>query len=549
MSAAVADRRPQTADRRLATPAQLKLVPKTGRKGARKLEDMAPAQQAAFATPEGFAMLCLGMDGKEGRPTLYPQQRAVLRDMTFDGSKVVFRCGNEVGKTSIIVCVLILWHCTVFPAQANGRKPAQAISTAGAWRQIEDQLIPNLKAHAFRFPRDWVFNASTIMVKGVPAYTGFSANDDRTAQGFHGEPTAPLLGIIDEAAGVDDTVAFAIEDRCNPQRVLVTGSPLGPEGFFYRNCTQLAHLYRQHRLTQPDCEHIKREAILRTIEKYDAAALAGENLDAPNWARIEARCKHPFVLSRVFGAFYHDVEGSILSLRDLERCFENPPAPRPGDRMGFIDFAAGGRAETVLALRVGNKAWLQKTWRGDPSDVVGHLVEELNQAQDRWGFKAEEIDADADGPGAVIIPTLRKHRWPVNEFHGGAKARYDGSYFNLISEVWIEGATKLRNREVIVERDAELQAQLTTRKWHRSSELLKRIESKDDLLKRGLPSPDRADALLGCLMPGRLTRSLNFAEQTERIPGTKLMLEPEHRASGVQVDESILASMGMGGGV
>ncbi len=75
---------------------QVKLPPKAGRKGVRKAEDMTPTQRTALATPEGFGRAFLGLP-------MYPPQRAVLRDVAAEGAKVVFRCGNEVGKTSVVL--------------------------------------------------------------------------------------------------------------------------------------------------------------------------------------------------------------------------------------------------------------------------------------------------------------------------------------------------------------------------------------------------------------------------------------------------------------
>ena len=60
---------------------------------------------------------------------------------------------------------------------------------------------------------------------------------------------------------------------------------------------------------------------------------------------------------------------------------------------------------------------------------------------------------------------------------------------------------------------------------------------------------DRAEVLLRCMAPGRLSRSLNLLRQSERIPGTKFMLETPATGRGVEVDEGLLASMGMGGGL
>jgi len=523
---------------------QVRAVPKTGRKGQRKLADMSDKQRMALATPEGFAMCVLGFDGQDRRPALYPEQQAVLRDLTPEGAKVVWRCGNEVGKTSIGVTSFVLWHLTVFPT-------GTVISTAGAWRQVTQQLVPNLKKHSQKFPKDWQFNADNITVKGVPRYAGFSTTNQQRSQGYHGDSLNPLAAIIDEAAAVGDDIFFSFEERCNPQRFFVTGSTLDPVGMFYRASTDLAKFYRQHKLSQPECQHIPREAIFRTIEKYDPQALAGVDRERPDWGAIEALCKHPVVLSRVFGAFYQDVEGALLSLRDLELCLENPPQPRPGDRKAFCDFAMGGD-ENVLAVRVGNRVWIEKAWRDrETMSAVGEFARLFEKLKREHGFRPEDIEGDADGAGKVMIDRLRELGWPIEEFHGGSKPREDSRYFNRISEVWIEGADLIRKRQVILERDPELLDQLVSRKWHRKSEGHARIEGKDELRgpKRNLPSPDRADAVLGAMQPGRLRYSTNPLETMEPVLASKgSPFESADAGEGMAVDESVLESIGANAG-
>lgn len=518
---------------------QVKAVPKTGRKGTRKLEDVPDRLRQALATPEGFAVGVLGLPGND--QALYPAQGAVLRDLTPEGAKVVWRCGNEVGKTSVGVTTAVLWHLTVFPT-------GQVISTAGAWRQVTGQLVPNLKKHSHKFPKDWQFNAESVVIKGVPRYIGFSTTNQQRSQGYHGDSLNPLLAIIDEAAAVADDIFFSFEERCNPQRFFVTGSTLDPVGAFYRMSTEQARFYSQHKLSQPECAHISREAIFRTIEKFDPEALAGVDRDKPDWAAIEGRCRHPVVLSRVFGAFYTDVENAVLGLRDLELCLENPPTAKPGDRKAFCDFAAGGD-ENVLAVRVGNKVWIEKAWRErDTMAGVGEFARLFAKLKREYGFRPCDIEGDADGAGKVMIDRLRELGWPIEEFHGGSKPREDSRYFNRISEVWIEGADKIRKRQVILERDAELMAQLVSRRWHRKSEGSARIEGKEDLFKRKLGSPDRADAVLGAMQPGVLATSTNPLETMEEILASKSEPFEDAHQPGMAIDESVLESIGANAG-
>lgn len=55
---------------------------------------------------------------------------------------------------------------------------------------------------------------------------------------------------------------------------------------------------------------------------------------------------------------------------------------------------------------------------------------------------------------------------------------------------------------VVLPNDPDLVVQLTSRRGWPDSRGRLQIETEADMRSRGLPSPDRADAVLGCMMPG-----------------------------------------------
>jgi phage terminase large subunit len=61
------------------------------------------------------------------------------------------------------------------------------------------------------------------------------------------------------------------------------------------------------------------------------------------------------------------------------------------------------------------------------------------------------------------------------------------------------GVRKIERGEVILPDDPQLLAQLTTRQAFPNSKGQLVLESKEQMRARGLHSPDRADAVLGCL--------------------------------------------------
>jgi len=469
--------------------------------------DEGEAVAQALARPWTYARVKLGKH-------LHPKHEAVLRDLYEPGSRVAFRCGNEVGKTSSVAVSAILHHADVLKGLV--------VSTAGVKRQVEHQLWPNLTLYQHLYP-GWKFAGTSIKdAEGRERYLGFTAADQGTFQGFH-NVDGPLLIICDESAAIADDILQAAEERCNPTRFLLMGSPLDPQGVFYQACTTLAKHYKQHKLTQAEC----------TIDK-SGPGWAGWLDPATIQRKIDKwGAEHPLVLSNVFAEFSLQVENALLSLREFDACLESPPELTGGQRHAFCDFAAG-RAKNVLAMRIGNKVWIDAAWREkNTMAAIGEFVTRLNRLRSKYGLQPDEVEGDADGLGIVFCHALAEAGWPIQHFHGNAKPLINPEYANRISEVWTEGTGGVRKREWILPRDEELKGQLISRKASRNSKGLLTIESKEDMAKRGLESPDDADATLGAMAPLPLGKSINlgdlatgrtfleqaYEEQAPEIPG------------------------------
>ena len=445
---------------------------------------MDEAQQAVnLARPDLYATHRLGMN-------LHPTQAAVLRDIFTPSSRVSFRCGNEVGKTSVIATAAILYGIEI----AN----CQVVSTSGSWRQITEQLIPNLKRKAHLFP-EWQFNSDSINVGGINRYVGLSTTSEATFQGYHSAPGIPLLMIVDEAAAVPQTIFNAAEERCNPEFLLVMGSPLDPAGTFYDMETKASKFYRHHKLSQPECVKEKgwwldQQTIDRKIEKYGR--------------------DHPLILSSVFAEFASVVENALLSLRDFEQCLDTPPKADTsiGGRHAFVDVAGGGD-RTVFAVRHGNRVWIEKRWR-DPSEMatIGVIIALIKKLNREIGLEVEEVSIDAGGAGKPMADRLRELGYDLNRFFGQSAPRFDDEYANAVAEAWGSGAARIRKADIIIPNDEDFRMQVLTRTLKRQSAGKFLLESKEDMAKRGLPSPDEADAIFGCMMTAPMARSVQFGQ-------------------------------------
>ncbi|WP_347222564.1 hypothetical protein, partial [Bacteroides congonensis] len=67
-------------------------------------------------------------------------------------------------------------------------------------------------------------------------------------------------------------------------------------------------------------------------------------------------------------------------------------------------------------------------------------------------------------------------------------------YNNLTTHMWAVLRELMENKEIEIEDDSETFAQLSTRKYFMASNGKMELESKKEMKKRGVSSPDRADA-------------------------------------------------------
>jgi len=403
----------------------------------------------------------------------------------YGGPPVAIAAANGSGKTSDLVAVSVSWFLRKYPR-------GWVIITSGSWNQLKNQLWPALSALRAYNPGWIVRRGSECSVTtaegreaGFGGAIGFSTNNAYRAEGWHPKVSRevdPVFIIVDEAKGVPDEI-FGAFQRCTRLFQLWVSSPGEPAGKFFNAFGRNAGLYWTRKVRSDECPHID-----PSKRDFDREELGEDS---------------PLYRSMHLAEFTSLDNRVVLTPEALTNAFLIQAAPDPsGELVGFSDFAAGGDEDTI-SYRHGNVLKLHQCWRDSNTvqsrrrhaDAFRTLQIQPGQA---WG--------DADGIGNVIIKDMAEEGFQLQEFHGGTPALDPANYSNLISQVWIEGCRLIERGKVhLGPRDkfsAELFEQLTTRRLEWDSKGRVRIESKDDMKKRGVRSPDRADSFLGALMCG-----------------------------------------------
>lgn len=429
----------------------------------------APVSPEEFmGTPLGFAALMLGLP-------MYQWQSDVLS--WFRNPKVrtmgALCTPNGAGKSSGVVAALALWWIARFP---KGR----CVITTKDSKQLDEQLYPALEKHRGKF-KDWRWVTSPyiqIETTSGGKIVAFTTNDPGRAEGWHktDDTTGPLLMIVDEAKSVEPQIFEAI-DRCTFNALLYVSSPGEMMGQFYDAFSKNRAIFKTRKVSLLECPHIPPEKIDIMGKKY--------GVDSQLYR------------SSILGEFM--LEGDIpyvFKLNEVARALENPPRAQPGMRTLFCDFAAGGD-ENAIAMREGNVLALEDAWREkDTMQACTRFVMNFR----RLGVTAENIFGDNGGVGKVMMDALAKLGWDINRVDNQSPP-WDRNYMHRGAEMWHETSGAVRRSEIHFklskEEEEEVTKQLCCRRsrWTDTGKL--GVERKEDMEKRGVPSPDRADALCG----------------------------------------------------
>jgi phage terminase large subunit len=434
--------------------------------------DPGGSQQIDLTYLPDFAEFALGMP-------LYGKQREVLTSIDAVGSRTAVRWPNGSGKTSMVSAPTVLWHPVIFPG-------SMTITTSSVFRQVKEQMWPRIREMASKLSGlvEIDTNQTDFTVSHGDGVTsravGFSTDDPGKFEGFHANS---LLIVLDEAKTIPDEIFWAV-DRCaqgQPTRIVMMSSPGPSRGVFYDAFHRNRNLWACHHASAWDFPHIPEKHIQEMIQKW------GED--------------HPLIRSMIFGEFM-DIGGDrlILPLSKVEAAMKSPPVRRGKDRRAFCDFAAGGDENVFFAFE-GNRvlafeAWIEKNTMA--------AVSRFLMLFRKYGLTPDEVFADGSGLGIPMCDAMGEAGFPVHRVNNGAKAHDDREFANRGSEIWFSGARLIEKMEIEVPDDPKLIEQLTTRRSKCDTKGRLMVERKEDMFKRGLPSPDRADAFLGAAVVSRM---------------------------------------------
>ena len=432
-------------------------------------------------------------------------QKNVLYDLA-QHSKVSVRSGQGVGKTGV-EAVALLWFLSCFPY-------ARVVATAPTLKQLHDVLWAEISKwqskspllqHILRWTKTKIYMRGNEERWFAVART---ATKPENMQGFHEDN---MLFIVDEASGVTDAIMEAINGTLSGEnnKLLICGNPTKTSGTFYDSFHSDRERYKCHKVSSRDSKRTNRENIDFLISKY------GEE---SNVVRVRIDGEFPLAEDDVF-----------IVLPMIEAAIHTEPNLAGSITFG-VDVARYGDDKTVIAVKQGNSIILPVIRHGQNlmrtvGDIVQLYRETLKACPDYKGRITVNIDDTGLGGGVTdrLVEVKREEKLRQMEINainfGGSIDNKDAAenYANMGTWLWAKLRDDLQEKSLSFPNDTELVAQLSTRKYTLNSKGKIILEGKDVMKKRGIPSPDKGDAVaLACYVEsitsaklGQISESLN----------------------------------------
>ena len=206
--------------------------------------------------------------------------------------------------------------------------------------------------------------------------------------------------------------------------------------------------------------------------------------------------EYPATAAEAFQVTGHE---SLISPEEVLRARKNVITGYRGTHVVGVDPAREGNDRIAIIHRTGRKAFgLEFLNTDDTMHIVGKIVQILNCDEP---YRVDMVFIDhSGGMGAAIYDRLVEigygKRVTLVNFGSRRSVMRPELYVNKRAEMWGEMREWLRDDSgVDIEDLDELQADLCAPGYKYDSEQRLQLESKEDMKKRGVRSPDSADAL------------------------------------------------------
>ena len=420
---------------------------------------------------------------------------AVERAINGGTKRITVSSGHGIGKSAVLSWI-VLWYLFT-------HKDAQVPCTAPTTEQMHDVLWKEISLWINRMPEDiqplFSWTRGYLRITESPNTWFARAKTARkeapeALAGVHGDY---VLFAIDEASGVPTEIFNVAEGALTGSNVIVImiSNPTRLEGYFYESHHKDGHNWEQFQFNSEESPIVDEEFTNRIIEKH--------GMDSDEY-RI-----------RVKGLFPRedaiDDKGFVPLLLEggLNFCGSDKFA---SPIMG-VDPAGQGKDETIWVIRDNFKA--EVVAKEKTSSAKG-IAEKTLTLMDFYGVMEDNVYIDNFGVGANVAVEIAMAGKKVTGVNVGDQAVDKETFLNMRAEKYWELKKWILNGGALVG-TLDKWRQLLTIKYKRNLKGRLQIKSKEEMRKDGIPSPDKADALMLTMGGEKLKYSVKQTKPVYKI--------------------------------
>lgn len=403
------------------------------------------------------------------------------------GRRLAVRSGQGVGKTAFEANV-VLWFLACFPYP-------RVVCTAPTRQQLNDVLWAEIakwmeSSQILGLLLNWT--KTRVYMRGYEKRwfaVARTATKPENMQGFHEDN---MLFVVDEASGVADPILEAVLGTLSGpnNKLLYCGNPTKATGGFADAFGRDAATWYTMTVSSRDSPRTNKDNIAALEAKYGVHS---------NVVRVRVDGLPPLAEDDVF-----------IPISIAEQATMNEPVEhiRPSRIAIGVDVARFGDDQTVISTNIDNDiVSIQKRHGQDLYKTSEDILAAYIRLKERYPESLMVYAIiDDTGLGGGVTDILRHERdarelndleiIPVNFGAAVPDKEAAQNYADISTWMWSIIRDKAQTGLLHLPDDAELIAQLSTRKYVFAGTPPKiKLEGKDALKKRGLPSPDIADSV------------------------------------------------------
>jgi hypothetical protein len=443
---------------------------------------------------------------------LWSRQREIARSVVENRETLVPAC-HSAGKTKLAAVVAAYW-IAAHPGEAR------VVTTAPSDEQVQGLLWHEIaRTHrAANLPGRVTLDAHWYVgPRGAEELVGWGrkpqdrADVEQAMTRFQGAHARYLLVILDEATGIPPWLWNAVDSLASNEnaRILAIGNPDDPTSTFAARCD--ASTGSMH--APGEAYTTARGAKVLPIDAYMTPNFTGEHV--PEYLRemLVARSyaegmiglhgeDNPLVISKVRGLFPDRSSRNVISPALIGAAWRRELPGMGRGRFGLDVSRSVHGDECALYRDRDGVLRVVEVWR-DP-DSAGTTARVFRATAHT---PETPIVVDTDGVGGPVFDVLRRGRPELGAgvgqprrcvpFSVNKPPRQPRDFDTRRSEVWWAARDELiAGLWDLDPADEELAAQLAAPRWTTDHRGRIHVETKEEMAKRGVSSPDRADAVI-----------------------------------------------------